>query len=377
LPSVSSANALKFLHHLIRPARGGAAAVVAVFTLLLWIAAGAGIAGLPLAIILSSWFFKYAYVLFDHVVRGFDDPPALDANMVNPLNEQRPLGQLLILIILGACVALAAFQLSFAAAGFLAALAALVVPASVAILGLEGSVLKALYPPALWRMIVGLGPLYLAVLGFIAGVALLLAGVQALNLWLPFRLGLTMFAILSVFSALGGALYERRHELGLEVWHSPERTAHKEAQLDERQSDRIVTEVYGLVRVGEHIKAWKMLHEWVTSRGSALADYRWLLPRVTAWPDMRYANRLAEEFVARLLTLRLTGEALDVVTQRVRLDASFRPKSANATFQIAQLAARGGGASGVARVLLKDFGTRFPHDPHVEAANALLRHLGE
>ena len=78
-----------------------------------------------------------------------------------------------------------------------------------------------------------------------------------------------------------------------------------------------------------------------------------------------------------LLTLRLTGEALDVVTQRVRLDASFRPKSANATFQIAQLAARGGGASGVARVLLKDFGTRFPDDPHVEAAGALLRHLGD
>jgi hypothetical protein len=92
---------------------------------------------------------------------------------------------------------------------------------------------------------------------------------------------------------------------------------------------------------------------------------------------MRYANRLTQEFVARLLTLRLTGEALDAVTERLKLDASFRPKTANATLTVAQLATRGGGASRVARVLLKDFGTRFPDDPQVEAANALLRQIGE
>jgi hypothetical protein len=32
-----------------------------------------------------------------------------------------------------------------------------------------------------------------------------------------------MFCILSIFSVLGGALYERRHELELETWVSPER----------------------------------------------------------------------------------------------------------------------------------------------------------
>ena len=42
----------------------------------------------PLALI-SCRLFKYAYVLFDHVVRGVDEPPALDINMANPLSEQR------------------------------------------------------------------------------------------------------------------------------------------------------------------------------------------------------------------------------------------------------------------------------------------------
>jgi len=351
--------------------------LVLVFAFLLWIASNAGFFGIPLDLLLLSWFFKYAYVLFDHVVRGYDEPPTLDINMVNPANEQRPLAQLLILLILGAGIYLATVRLSPAAGIGLAVLAALVVPASIAVLGLEGNLLKAMYPVALGRMIVGLGPLYLAVLGYVALVILFLGLLVRLHLWLPLDFTLGMFATLSVFSALGGALYERRHELGLEAWHSPERTAHIESELERRESDRLVTEAYGLVRVGQHVAAWKLLQDWLTSRGFDVEDYRWLLPRVTAWPDMRYANRLTQEYVARLLTLRLTGEALDAVSARVKLDASFRPKTANATFTVAQLATQGGGTSSVARVLLTDFGSRFPNDPRLEAANALLRQLGE
>src|SRR6202790_5442124 len=85
------------IRHLIRPARGGAAGVLIVFALLLSLAARAGLIGIPLAFILTSWFFKYAYILFDHAVRGFDEPPALDIQMLNHLDEQRPLPQALIL----------------------------------------------------------------------------------------------------------------------------------------------------------------------------------------------------------------------------------------------------------------------------------------
>src|SRR5471032_912880 len=88
---------LKLIHHLARPARGGAAAVVVVFAFLSVIAARAGLVGIPLGLLLFSWFFKYAYILFDHTVRGFDEPPTLDIEMVNPVNEQRPLGQVAIL----------------------------------------------------------------------------------------------------------------------------------------------------------------------------------------------------------------------------------------------------------------------------------------
>src|ERR1700722_3687734 len=85
------------LRHLLRPARGGAAGVLIVFAGLFDIAVKAGLAGIPLALILTSWFFKYAYILFDHTVRGFDEPPTLDIQMLNPLDEQRPLAQVAIL----------------------------------------------------------------------------------------------------------------------------------------------------------------------------------------------------------------------------------------------------------------------------------------
>jgi hypothetical protein len=61
---------------------------------LLSLAAKAGLMGIP---ILTSWFFKYAYIPFDHTVRGFDEPPTLDIQMLNPLDEQRPLAQVAIL----------------------------------------------------------------------------------------------------------------------------------------------------------------------------------------------------------------------------------------------------------------------------------------
>jgi hypothetical protein len=365
------------LHHMLRPARGGAAGVVVVFAILLTIAAKAGFAGIPLALILVSWLFKYAYVLFDHVVRGVDEPPALDITMVNPLNEQRPIGQIIILAAVGALAKLTAVMLSPVAGAALAIAGLFFLPASVAILGLEGSMLKAVYPVALGRMVAGLGLMYAAVLGIIAGVILALWLTTQLALWMPVQFAFGMFALLSIFSSLGGALYERRHELGLETWHSPERTADKERQAEVKKSEHLVTEAYGLVRVGAHTKAWDLLQSWLASRGHAAEDYRWVRDKVITWTDTRYADRLTQEYVDRLLSAKRDGEALDAVRERLRVDKAFRPKSAAATLRIAQLAAGGGGAAGVARVLLRDFGERFAGHPLVETAAALARHLGD
>ena len=362
--------------HLLRPARGGAAGVIVVFAFMYSIALKAGLIGLPMALILTSWFFKYAYVLFDHTTRGFDDPPALDIQMLNPLDEQRPLGQVVILGLIFLIVKLAAAYVSLGAAFALGLGCAICLPASVAVLGLECNVLHAANPIEWLRIIKGLGLLYPLILALILSYIALLGLIGKFEPWFALSMGLAMFAVLSVFSFLGGALFERRLELGLETYHSPERTEELQRIEAVRESERVVTEAYGQLRAGSHVKCWAVLQEWLTRQGSHPEDYRWLCEHVLNWEDSRYITRLSEDYVDRLLALKRNGEAVDLVAQRLLADQHFRPKSAAATLSIAQLAARGGGMPRVARALLADFGTRFEGDPRVGAANLLARQLG-
>jgi hypothetical protein len=365
------------LRHLLRPARGGAAAVVVIFAILMALASKAiWFTGLPLALILSSWFFKYAYILFDHTSRGFDDPPVLDISMVNPIDEQRPAGQVLILCLLIALVVLTYTYVNVFVAATLALTILFFLPASIAILGLEGNILKAAYPVAWMHMIHGLGPLYPVVLALIAVEFTLMVLLGKLHLWLSIEIAIGMFAVLSIFSLLGGALYERRHEMGLETWKSPERTQERERKEELRENEGLVTEAYGLMRADSHVKAWELLQSWLTTHGHTPENYAWLCEYVHNWGDRRYITRLTEEHIGHLLILRRNGEALDVVSKRLTIDAAFRPKSAADTLAIAQLAARGGGSPRVARILLADFAQRCAGDPRVPIAEALAQHLG-
>src|SRR5215813_1982859 len=74
------------------------------FTLGGVLVAKAGLLGIPMGLILLSWFFKYCFVLLDSITAGSESPPVLSLEMVNPLDEQRPLAQAAI-IVLGALLA--------------------------------------------------------------------------------------------------------------------------------------------------------------------------------------------------------------------------------------------------------------------------------
>ena len=367
---------MNLLHHLLRPARGGAMGVVIVFALLLTIAAKASyLMGLPLAMLALSWFFKYCYILFDQVSRGFNEPPVMDITMMNPVSEQRPAAQVLILGLIIAAIVVTNLYVGALPAVLLSVICLLFLPASIAILGLEGNILKAAYPIAWLKMAFGLGHLYILVLGLIFLEYLLIYALGTLDLWLSVRMAIGLFGTLSIFSLLAGAVYERRDELGIDTYISPERTAERDRKEELRQDQTLVTEAYGLMRAREHIKSWEMLQGWLKSHDHNPDAYLWLCDRVETWEDARYITRLTEERVARLLVLKRTGAALDVVAQRLGIDPNFRPKSAADTLSVAQLAARGGGKPTVARTLLSDFATRFADDPRIQVAAALAQHL--
>lgn len=225
----------------------------------------------------------------------------------------------------------------------LAITTALLLPASIAILGLEGNPLKAINPMAWLQLIRGLGMTYAAILAAIAVYSLTFAALSRWHLWLPLQLGIELFIFLSTFTLIAGALYTRRHELGLETWHSPERNVERQRTADQKLDDQFITEAYGKVRVGAHTQAWTLLNTWLT-----------------------------EDYIDQLLTRKRNGPLLDVMDQRLNVDPNLRPKSAHSTLQIAQLASRGG-MPRIARILLSDFASRYTGNPSVAVAKNLAR----
>jgi hypothetical protein len=141
-----------------------------------------------------------------------------------------------------------------------------------------------------------------------------------------------------------------------------------------RDDDAVLWDAHGSLQCGNHARSWRVLSEWLKSRGDQPEDYGWLFARIFNWEDGRVMARLTEARVARLLVLRRSTEVLDVVAQRLTVDPRFRPLSAADTLALAQIAARGG-ALRISRILLSDFGARFPGDPRVSVSEALKRRL--
>ena len=155
------------------------------------------------------------------------------------------------------------------------------------------------------------------------------------------------------------------------LWRGRAPTAEHKLSVD----SAVLWDARGSMRCGNPARSWRVLAEWLRSRGDAPEDYEWLFARIFNW-DVQVISRLAESRVTRLLALRRSTEVLDVVTQRLRADPRFRPSSAADTLSLAQIAARSG-AQRISRILLSDFSARFPGDPRVPVSEALKRRLDQ
>jgi hypothetical protein len=364
---------------LLLPARPTPLILVISFALGLTLAARAGLLGLPLALLLLSWFTKYAYVVLDTAMRGFSEPPVLSVEMVNPANEQRPLGQLLIIGVFYGATAAAEPYIGATAVDTLRLAALALLPACIAVLGSTGSIIKAVNPVVLFTMIRRLGDYYLIVVLAIAAPAALAWAIvngtfAAFALGVALTSALMMFACLSAFSVIGGVLYERRHELGLDAWKSPERDRAREEREHGRRHERVIDELYGHWRAGARTEARQAAEKWLESRNHAFDEYDWLCERLLAWPDRRLAHRLAQDYIARLLEAKRTPQALNVARRHLQCDADFRPAHAAELIRLAT-GARDVGDRALARRLLADFGHHYPNDPAAPVAQRLQREL--
>jgi len=364
-----------FLRYLLLPARPTVLVLIAALSLGFLLAPYGGLLGMALALLLLLWLLNYAYVLLEHIANGVREPPVLAVEMLNPLNEQRPLLQLAILLLLYGVLQLLASYLSPVLAITLGVLAASAMPASIGALGAGNSFLQAVNPLALWQIARALGPAYAGILAVV-----LLEGVGLWQLdarlllprWL--LIPVAQFALLSVYTLIGGALYERRAALGHEAIDTPERRAAIVQQRLDRERDRFMDTIYGEARGGNQAAAWHSIEAELARRQHAFEFYDWMLERLSRLDDPGLARRLAQDYVSRALA-RDNARVTRLVQRCVAADASFRPRSGAETLRVAELA-RLAGDRRTARALLVEFPSHFPGDSAIAQAAALARQLG-
>ena len=304
--------------------------------------------GLVLGLMLLSWLFKYAFALLDATVRG-QEPPVLSLEMVNPLNEQRPLGQAL-LIAAGAALVYAAHRVGglWLAAPLCALLLALL-PASIAVLGLSGHLLRAASPPQLWSVVAGVGRDYLWLVGAPLGLATLeyeLIRYDAPD-WLAVA-GMQL-GVLWVFALIGGALHEHRLELDIEYRTDSERYAERAVRELAAQRSRALVHAYMKYRVNKPAQGWEEIQAWLSTHGNAadpadklLTEHREVQRAALTWEDPRAGDRLTDQLVELYLQRRETGRALEVVAERLASNSRYRPADPAHAVRLAELATAAG-----------------------------------
>ena len=346
--------------YVLFPFRGGALVLVLTFTLGQELALHAGWMGLPLMVALVSWFSKYCFILLDAIVTGAAEPPVLSVEMINPLNEQRPLGQALI-IAGGVALCLAVGKAMGPVMGWLTGtLLLLLLPASIATLGMTGHLLRAAWPPELLSVIRGVGRDYLVLVAAIPGLALIFLGLAHYDASSWVLIGGGHLSFLLAFALIGSVLHEHRLELGIEYRTLEEHIAERTEREHASERNRMMDHAYMKFRVGKPLEGWQEIQTWLTAKrvpapaGGAFADrsvaagdellteHRAVLAIAARWDDVRPADRLTNELVELYFARRQTGRALDVVEERLAVNPKFKPTHPAQALRLAELAAAAG-----------------------------------
>jgi len=337
-------------HYVLFPFRGGALALWLTFTLGLELAFHAGLFGIALGVALVSWFFKYCFVLLDFIITGATEPPVLSSEMVNPVDEQRPVAQA-VLIAGGVMLTLAVSRsVGPVAAWICGAVLVALLPASIAIMGLTSNIVRAAWPPDLWSVVRGIGQrdytlLVSAVPALAAMFAILLQ--SGAPLWLLLAVG--QVVLLLTFALVGSALHEHRLELGIEYRTLKERIAERDQREHESERGRVLDHAYMKFRVGKPLEGWQEIQTWLDSQRAgldpadrALSEHHAVLGITSGWDDVRAADKVTNDLVELYFARRETGRALAVVEQRLASNPNYRPKQEAHAVRLAELAAAAG-----------------------------------
>jgi tetratricopeptide (TPR) repeat protein len=254
------------------------------------------------------------------------------------------------------------------AAWLVLVLAAALLPAVIARLALDGSLLAALDPRSVARLAVQLGPAYAGVVVVIGGLGLAAFVVgEALRWALPALLAAVparlagLYALVAAYHAIGRMLHAHRRALGLEQEVAPAIVRPRGASHEE---DQVVAEAERLAAADRHAEAAEALRALMRRRGASEPVHAFYRTLLFALGDHEGLAAHARQHAANLVALGDEKHALALVADAIRLDPAFALEDPDViTPLVAHAAAAGHGA--IAVRLAEDFGKRFPRSPDI------------
>ena len=306
---------------------------------------------LPLLFLLS-WLNKYACALLDHAANGVVAAPVASTEMLGPFGGVRPL----VHVALGTAIA-ALLRFGPEPWGTYLGLAVMLLfPASVGAAALQQRSFDAVYPPALWRVLRGLGFYYLPLL---AALAVCAGGIYRLAispLWPALSYLLMALLWLCLHTLIGGTLFLRRAALDFVPTQSPEWLAERDAHEHERQRQGVIDAVYTSIRVSDVPRASAALLAWLaaTEPGQRRADALAIVTQAARWPEQRGLRTVARTLVAQFMKSRQLSTALSTAEAALAQAGDFELDSAADTAALAQYA-QSCGRTRVAQQLHENF----------------------
>ncbi len=273
-----------------------------------------GLYGLFASLLAQIWVVKYCYVLIEHIADGASEPPVMSTDMLSPF-EIRPWIQLAI-VIAGAVVCSA---IGGNAGFILAVLLLALLPASIAVLGVGEPFYQAVNPLMAYRLIRGLGPYYLLILVSIPFYLGIIALLDRWEAWGVVRHAAILICEISFFSLIGGCLYLRRHQLGIEPSRSPERTAAREEAERMKVRAHMLDDVFQQARIGKYVEATRPLAQWFRTLDgeTATRDAQFVAAQAIGWNMPAGLNTIGSTLIRHLLRAGRPDAAL-LVFERLR-----------------------------------------------------------
>ena len=296
--------------------------VLAMFAILLTIAAVGGPLGFLILVFSLPPIFRYLMLIVEDCARG-ESPGALDSESFNWVGGMYAFFPLPLAVFFAGAGWYA--HEAYGTVGAVATLVAfiLVFPTSLALLAITHSPLQSINPVAMWRLVFSsfttfwIAPLYLALIAWfsIEGPAMPVFLDKAVTLFLMFS-----------FAAVTGTLIEPRRLI--DDVDIPEPIAPlRSKDENELAQHRVLTlsHAYGFISRGNREGGFRHILAEIEKDPDPLAAWQWYFERMLTWDEKQHSLFFAQHAVRDMLANNENIPALKMIMRCHLLDEQFTP----------------------------------------------------